>query len=59
MQTHSQEADLTNKQLSKLVSMLVEESLGVETKQYVSDFARKKQVSIVFDSEKDDMRVYR
>lgn len=33
--------------------------MGVETKHYVADFARKKQVQIVFEEESDDLSTYR
>ena len=49
--TQAQEASQTDKQLTKLISMALEDSLGVETMQLVSDFARKKQVQIVFEEE--------
>ena len=49
--TQAQYASQTDKQLTKLISMALEDSLGVETMQLVSDFARKKQVQIVFEEE--------
>ena len=47
--TQNQDPALTEKQLTKLVTMALESSLGIETMDYVVDFARKKQVQILTD----------
>ena len=45
--------------ISKLINMALEGTLGIETMQNVSDFARKKQVQLIYDTEKWNTEVER